>query len=79
LTYELRASGFAVVHRHSARVLYKDVLVGECFPDLLVQNVLLVELKTVKALDGAHRMQCTNYLKATGTISKQPACGSACR
>jgi GxxExxY protein len=28
--------------------------------------VLLVELKTVKALDDAHRMQCTNYLKATG-------------
>jgi len=26
----------------------------------------VVELKTVKALDDAHRMQCTNYLKATG-------------
>ena len=26
----------------------------------------LVELKTVKALDDAHRMQCTNDLKATG-------------
>ncbi|HXA21523.1 MAG TPA: GxxExxY protein [Acetobacteraceae bacterium] len=26
----------------------------------------MVELKTVKALDDAHRMQCTNYLKATG-------------
>ena len=33
--------------------------------DLLVEDVLLVELKTVKALDDAHRMQCTNYLKAT--------------
>jgi GxxExxY protein len=28
--------------------------------------VLLVALKTVKALDDAHRMECTNYLKATG-------------
>jgi GxxExxY protein len=26
----------------------------------------VVELKTVKALDDAHRMQCANYLKATG-------------
>ena len=35
--------------------------------DLLIDDVLLVELKTVKALDDAHpRMQCTNYLKATG-------------
>jgi GxxExxY protein len=25
----------------------------------------VVELNTVKALDDAHRMQCTNYLKAT--------------
>ena len=55
-TYELRASGFAVVQRHSVRVLCKDVLVGEYFPDLLVQDVLLVELKTVKALDDARRM-----------------------
>jgi len=33
---------------------------GEYFVDLLV------ELKTVKALDEAHRAQCVNYLKATG-------------
>jgi GxxExxY protein len=39
---------------------------GEYFVDLLVEDVLLVELKTVRALDDAHRMQCTNYLKATG-------------
>jgi GxxExxY protein len=29
-------------------------------------DVLPVELKTVKTLDDAHRMQCTAYLKATG-------------
>jgi GxxExxY protein len=28
--------------------------------------VLPVELKTVKTLDDAHRMQCIAYLKATG-------------
>jgi GxxExxY protein len=32
----------------------------------LVENALLVELQTVKALDDAHRMQCSNCLKATG-------------
>ena len=59
---------------------YKDILVGGYFVDLLINDVRLVELKTVKlktvkALDGAHmppgacprgRMQCINYLKATG-------------
>jgi GxxExxY protein len=47
-------------------VYYNDVVVGEYFADLLVEDVLLVELKAVKALDDVHRMQCTNYLKAAG-------------
>jgi hypothetical protein len=46
----------------------KDILAGEYFVDLLINDVLLVELKTVKALDDVHRMQCTNYLKATGLL-----------
>jgi GxxExxY protein len=66
LAYELRAAGFAVVQQCSVRVHYNDVVVGEYFTDLLVDGVILVEVKTVKALDDAHRMQCTNYLKATG-------------
>ena len=48
------------------RVHYKDVVVGKYFEDLLTEEVLLVELKTVKALDDPRRMQCINYLKATG-------------
>ena len=66
LAYELRAASFAVVQQCSVRVHYNDVMVGEYFTDLLVEGVLLVEVKTVKALDDAHRMQCTNYLKASG-------------
>ncbi len=66
LAYELRAAGLAVEQQRSVRVRYNDVVVGEYFADLLVENVLLVELKTVNALGDAHRMQCTNYLKATG-------------
>jgi GxxExxY protein len=66
LAIELRASGLAVVQQCSVSVYYNDAVVGEYFPDLLVEDVLLVELKTVNGLDNAHRMQCTNYLKATG-------------
>jgi hypothetical protein len=67
--YEVRAAGLSAVQQYGAKVHYKDIVVGEYFVDLLVNNVLLVELKTVKALDDAHRMQCTNYLKATGLDS----------
>jgi len=66
LAFELRAAGLSVAQQCGARVHYKEFLVGEYFVDLLVEDVLLVELKTVKALEDAHRMQCTNYLKASG-------------
>ena len=56
----------SAVQQYGAKVHYKDILVGEYFVDLLINDVLLVELKAVRALDDAHRMQCTNYLKATG-------------
>jgi GxxExxY protein len=66
LAIELREAGLAIVQQYGVRVLYHDVVVGEYFPDLLIEDRLLVELKIVKALDDSHRMQCTNYLKATG-------------
>jgi GxxExxY protein len=66
LACELREAGLSVVQQAGSRVHYKGVLVGAYFVDLLVDDVLLVELKTVRALDDTHRMQCTNYLKATG-------------
>lgn len=66
LAIELREAGLAIVQQHGVRVVYHDIVIGEYFPDLLVEDVLLVELKTVRALDDSHRMQCTNYLKASG-------------
>jgi GxxExxY protein len=47
-------------------VHYDNAVVGEYSADLLVEDALPVELKTVKAPDDAHRMQCTNYLKPAG-------------
>jgi GxxExxY protein len=64
LAQELRDAGLdgrATMWRH-----YHGVVVGEYSTDLLVEGVLLVELKTVKELGDVHRMQCINYLKATG-------------
>ncbi len=41
-------------------------MVGEYFVDLLVNDTVLAELKAVKVLDEVHRLQCVNYLEATG-------------
>lgn len=66
LAHELRKSGFAVEQQKDIRVFYDHVEVGFYAADLLVENKVLVELKTVKNLDDIHRAQCLNYLKATG-------------
>ena len=66
LELELRRAGLAVAQQHGISVVYLGVTVGEYVVDLLVEGVLLVELKTVRALDHGHRAQCINYLRATG-------------
>ena len=66
LTQELRDAGLAVEQQRSIKVHYHGAVAGEYSTDLLVEGVLLVELKAVRALDDVHRMRFTNYLKATG-------------
>ena len=66
LAMELRGAGLIVAQQYGMIVEYKGAVVGEYFADLLVNHVLLVELKTARTLDDSHRLQCINYLKATG-------------
>ena len=66
LVHELRKSGFAVSQQHPVVVRYDGIVVGEYTADLLVEQIVLVELKVAKVIDEIHLAQCPNYLKATG-------------
>jgi GxxExxY protein len=66
LVHELRKAGFAVSQQHPMVVRYDGVVIGEYTVDLLVEHIVLVELKVVKAIDEIHLAQCLNYLKAAG-------------
>ena len=66
LAYELRRNGLAVETQKALDVHYRDVVVGEYVADLLVEGLVLVELKAIKEVDNIHLAQCLNYLKATG-------------
>ena len=66
LAYELRSNGLAVETHKALHVHYRDVVVGEYIADLLVEGLVLVELKAIKEFDDVHLAQCLNYLKATG-------------
>ena len=46
-------------------VSYHGHVVGEFYADLLVEEVVVVELKTARAIDSSHEAQLLHYLKAT--------------
>lgn len=50
----------------SFSVSYKGHCVGQYFADLLVEDVLVIELKCVERLANEHVAQCLNYLRASG-------------
>lgn len=63
--HELHKSGLGVEQQKLLQVFYDGVVVGQFYADLLVEQVVIVELKAVTALDTKHFAQCMNYLKAS--------------
>ena len=66
LAHEVRKAGLRVEQQKAIQVMYDGVVVGDYVADLVVEGLVLVELKTAKAFDDVHVAQCLNYLKATG-------------
>ena len=66
LAHELRKSGHVVEQQKGVAVRYDGIVIGEYSADLLVDQCVIVELKTVRVLDESHKAQCLNYLRATG-------------
>jgi len=48
------------------KVYYKGELIGDYFADILAEDKIIIEIKTVKELDSIHLAQCLNYLRITG-------------
>ena len=63
---ELSKIGLQFESQKPITVYYDDVLVGEFVADLIVEEILIVELKSVKRIVRAHEMQLVNYLTSTG-------------
>lgn len=46
-------------------VEYKGEVVGEYFADIVVENLVIIEIKAIESLQKIHEAQILNYLKAT--------------
>lgn len=65
MAYELKKIGIKAQQQYPIQVHYKEIVAGEYIVDLLVEEKILVELKTTSGIDNAHIAQCLNYLTAT--------------
>jgi len=66
MAVELASRGMKAEAQRDIQVYYKGSSVGSYFADLLVNNEVIVELKSVESLSKIHEAQVLNYLKATG-------------
>jgi len=64
LLYELKKSGLNVIKEKPMPIVYKEVKLNHGYRiDLLVENKVVIELKTVEALNDVHTAQVLTYLK----------------
>lgn len=62
---ELRKRGFEVESQKKLTVYFKKEVVGIYCPDIIVNNLVILELKAAEHLIETHENQLLNYLKAT--------------
>lgn len=66
LTNELESIGFNVVRQVPIPIQYKKLKFDEGFrADLIIENRVIVELKSVEEIHKSHRKQIQTYLKLT--------------
>lgn len=66
LMIELRKAGIRAEHQKPITVHYEGEAVGDFTADILVDDCVIVELKSVRRIIKAHEVQLVNYLVATG-------------
>ena len=69
LMIELKKAGLHAENEKKIQVHYHNQLVGDYIADIIVEDKVILELKSVKDLHPAHSAQLINYLKATGMES----------
>ena len=65
MVIELIEMGCNVRQQQNIKVYYETEEVGDYYADLLIDDLVIVELKVTESLCEEHEAQLINYLKAT--------------
>ena len=65
LKIEFEANGLVFVSKPRFPVVYRGKILGEFFPDFIVDDQVIVEVKSVSAFDRVFEAQMITYLRVT--------------
>jgi len=62
---ELRKAGLNAESQKPIIVYYEEEIVGEFVADIIVNDTIILELKSVRQIINVHEVQLVNYIVAT--------------
>ena len=65
LMIEILTNGLKAEKQKQIKVYYENQIVGEYFADIIVEDLIILELKAAEFVIEEHELQLINYLKAT--------------
>ena len=66
LDIECKLNGLQVLRQFTVPVLYRGRTIGEYRPDMLINDLVIVEIKSIERFDPVFEAQVLTYLKITG-------------
>ena len=66
LAWEIELRKRKVSSQREFRVIYRNKEVGVYYADLVIEDKVIVEIKSVEKIDNVHRAQLLNYLRISG-------------
>lgn len=66
LDIECKLNGLKVLRQFTVPVVYRGKTIGEYRPDMLVNDLVIIEIKSVERFDPVFEAQVLTYLKITG-------------
>ena len=67
LFHDIKKFGLKVEKQKSLSIIYDDLIINNAYKiDLIVEDKLILEIKTVDNLNDIHKAQILTYLKMTG-------------